>query len=137
MKKKFEELINQINNIEITNKQQRKIVEETINILLKEYKIDNEVIINYDDIIKKFLKYQKKKKSIQYNNYCVLCQSNMKKKEHKTYLHKCDHCFHKKCLHKYLKVTKINFKCPICLKNYESDFHKLIKNNYLPNSDVV
>ena len=137
MDKSFEELIKKINNIEINNKQQRNIIEKTIKILAKEFKMKGNIVVKSDDITKIFLKNQKKKKNTQYNNYCVLCQNNIKKKEHKSYLNKCDHCFHKKCLSKYLKVTKINFKCPICLHCYKSDFYKLIENSYLPISNIV
>ena len=61
---------------------------------------------------------------------CTFCQDNIKSREHKITLDKCGHCFHKKCLNKYLKITKINFKCPICLVSYKKSFCNIIKNDY-------
>ena len=62
-------------------------------------------------------------------NRTIFCQDKIKSKEHKIYLDKCSHCFHKKCLNTHLKIIKINFKCPICKISYKKSFCDIIKKN--------
>jgi len=45
---------------------------------------------------------------------CSICLTNYKIKEYKRILPKCNHCFHKKCIDKWLKKKSF---CPICKNN--------------------
>jgi hypothetical protein len=134
MEETFDELIKKINDIEINSNSNADIVEKTIKTLAKTYNIDNSIIIKFKDLHKinqKFYdKHSKKNIKIKEKVMCVLCQENIKSREHKIHLDKCSHCFHKKCLNKYLKIIKINFKCPVCLTSYKNSFCNIIKNDY-------
>lgn len=45
------------------------------------------------------------------SEYCHICMDNYKEKEFKRVIPSCNHCFHKKCIDKWLKKKG---NCPIC-----------------------
>jgi hypothetical protein len=45
------------------------------------------------------------------SEYCHICMDNYKEKEFKRVIPACNHCFHKKCIDKWLKKKG---NCPIC-----------------------
>jgi len=45
------------------------------------------------------------------SEYCHICMDNYKEKEFKRIIPSCNHCFHKKCIDKWLKKKG---NCPIC-----------------------
>ena len=132
----FDDLIKKINDIESNNNSDSEIIEQTITTLAKTYNIHNSIIIKFKDLHGINQKFYNKhsKKNIKTNKNanlkCVLCQDDIKSREHKICLDKCNHCFHKKCLNKYLKVIKINFKCPLCQTSYKNHFYNIIKDDY-------
>jgi len=133
MENNFDYLINKINNIEINNNSNSEIIKKTLEIIVSEYKIDNSIIIKFKDlhnINQNFFNIHSKKNiKFKDNLFCIFCQDKIKSKEHKIYLDKCSHCFHKKCLNTHLKIIKINFKCPICKISYKKSFCDIIKKN--------
>lgn len=135
----FEELIQKINEIERNGKNNSDIIEKTITALAKNYNIHNSIILKFKDLHKINQKFYDlhSKKNIKVNDelICTLCKDNILSKEHKICLDRCDHCFHKKCLNKYLKVIKINFKCPLCRTSYKKSFCSIIENNYITNQN--
>jgi hypothetical protein len=52
-----------------------------------------------------------KKNDIILNESCLICIENYKFNELKRILPKCKHCFHKKCIDKWLKKSAT---CPVC-----------------------
>jgi hypothetical protein len=52
-----------------------------------------------------------KKNDIIINENCLICMEKYKIQEFKRLLPNCKHCFHKKCIDKWLKK---NASCPIC-----------------------
>ena len=52
-----------------------------------------------------------KKNDIILNESCLICIENYKCNELKRILPKCKHCFHKKCIDKWLKKSAT---CPVC-----------------------
>lgn len=130
----FDDLINKINYIEKNNNSNKSILYKTLNEIANKYSVDNSIIIKFKDIHglnNKFFKIHSKKNiKFKKNLFCVLCQDNIKSKEHKIYLDKCNHCFHKKCLNKYFKHIKINFKCPCCQTSYKSSLCNIIKSSF-------
>ena len=46
---------------------------------------------------------------------CSCCNKSFKIGEHKRILNKCNHCFHKKCIDKFLFNNRY---CPICCTTY-------------------
>ena len=75
---------------------------------------ENDYFINCKQIDKILCKSEKIKKDdilINNNEYCNICFENYNIGQYKRVLPECKHCFHKKCVDKWLK-TKSN--CPIC-----------------------
>jgi len=67
------------------------------------------------EINEKISKSNKIKKDDQIiGEQCFICMDNYKEKEFKRELPKCKHCFHKKCIDKWLKKKS---NCPICRDN--------------------
>ena len=79
--------------------------------------------IHIEEINNKFFKLNKNLKSVL--GFCSICQENIKKGQHKITLCNCNHIFHKKCVNKYLKIKKLNFKCPNCNESYSSILTKI------------
>ena len=134
MNNNFDDLIEKINEIENNNTDSSDIIAKTIDVIAKDFNIHNSIIVKFNSfhgLNQKF--YDKHSKKIDKNIKdlsCTICQSDIKSREHKIHLDQCGHYFHKKCLNRYLKITKINFKCPVCQKSYKSSFCNIIQNDY-------
>ena len=110
----------------MSNKDNKLIIMDTIKKILIEDESLNIKLLEMDKINKVFFK----ENDIVNNdvNICTICLEEIKKKEHKVKLKKCNHIFHKKCLNKYLKETLINFNCPNCKKDYSNNLNDIVKN---------
>ena len=132
MENNFDNLINKINEIESKNNSNTEIISQTLNELVKEYNINNSLVIKFKDLHginqKFFNMHSTKNTKCKEDLFCVICQENIKSRQHKINLDKCNHCFHKKCLNKYLKETLLNFKCPNCKKDYSNNLNDIVKN---------
>ena len=108
-----------------SNKDNKLIIMDTIKKILIEDESLNIKLLEMDKINKVFFK----ESDIVNNdlNICTICLEEIKKREHKVKLKKCNHIFHKKCLSKYLKETLINFKCPNCKKDYTNNLNDIVK----------
>ena len=51
------------------------------------------------------------------NKKCDICLDNYKIGEYKRKLHYCNHTFHRKCIDKWLHISK-NMECPLCRTSY-------------------
>ena len=114
--------------IQMCNKDNKSSIIKSINLIIKEDKLeDNIKLVNIESINSKFFNQNK---DISTNNikFCTICHENIKKKEHKIKLHNCNHVFHKKCLNKLLKKNLLNFSCPNCRKDYKSDLTNVLNN---------
>ena len=112
----IEEMITEINsNINILN-----INSEDNNFL--EFDIQFEIIDNkneynnyfrsYNEINQKLNKPLKIKKNDNIlSEQCFICMENYKYLQYKRILPNCNHCYHKKCIDKWLKKKA---SCPIC-----------------------
>lgn len=109
-----------------SNDDNKLIIINTIKNILVEDDSLNVKLLEMDKINKSFFK-----ENINENDeskICTICLEEIKGKEHKVKLNKCNHIFHKKCLNKYLKETLLNFKCPNCKKDYSKNLNNIVKN---------
>ena len=106
--------------IETCNKKNKNIIIKSINLIIKENNLENIKLVKMNDINNKFFKMNDSKSESSYN-FCSICQDNIKSREHKIKLSKCNHVFHKKCLTKYLKICKVNLQCPNCNSSYKKE----------------
>lgn len=109
-----------------SNSDNKLIIINTIKEILEEDESLNIKLLEMDKINKVFFK---ENDGINNDlNKCTICLEDIKRKEHKIKLKKCNHVFHKKCLNKYLKQTLLNFKCPNCKKDYSNNLNDIVKN---------
>jgi len=73
---------------------------------------------------KEKLKYLKKYRRIKINDplindhtKCDICLNTYQIGEYKRILHYCNHVFHRKCIDKWLYMSK-NMECPLCRTSY-------------------
>ena len=112
------------NDINITN------VSDANNDDFVEFNIQFEIINENDNINNSYFKncYEinnllgkpikiKKNDSIE-TEYCLICMDNYNCGQFKRLLPNCKHCFHKKCIDKWLKKKA---SCPICRDNLKNN----------------
>ena len=125
----YEFILNNVNEIlyqlltgseihQVTNNENRGYIRINIKVLPKKKKKKKLI----KDILSHLPTYQKIKKHdsiIVEHTCCAICRTNYKEGEYKRIL-PCDHCFHKKCIDKWLMCSD-KLSCALCRKSFTKD----------------